>query len=233
MTPNRLETTKLRAVALAMVLAPVLLIFNELLTPVNHESDSAAEQLASVVREPGRYGLLMLGMLAGMVLLIPATLTLMRLVRGRGAWWGLIGGYAVMLGLIMFCVSIGAMALTLTVFADLPADQTVAMEPGVAAINDGKGVLWVPLFGLFFGLTLGSVVLAVGLWRSMAVPRWAAVAFPLGWWLFLLGPSQAVRALGPAVLLVVLGVVAWQSLRRDGPLAARQPGSLGVEGAAS
>ncbi|MGH2530874.1 MAG: hypothetical protein ACRDJW_01085 [Thermomicrobiales bacterium] len=233
MTTNRIESVKTRAAALAMVLAPILLIVNELLTPVNHESDSAAEQLASVAREPGRYGLLILGMLAGMVLMIPATLTLIRHVRERGAWWGLIGGYAVILGLVMFCVSIGAMALTLTVFADLPAAQWVAMEPGVEAINDGKGVLWVSLFGLFFGLTLGSVVLAVGLWRSMAVPRWVAVAFPLGWWLFLLGPNQAVRALGPTVLLVVLGLVAWQSLRRDAPVAGRQLGSLDVERASS
>jgi hypothetical protein len=211
--PSGVQFVRRWGTAAALLLAPLSLVVQELLSPIDHEIDTGSEMLATLGDKLGRYEASTLLLLAGMALMLPTPLAVARLIRGRGGWFGLIGGWATAFGVLMFCVNIGAMGLALTAIADLPPEQRAAQAPAVDAILEVKGAVGVPATAIV-GLFLGPILLAVGLWRSRAAPVWVALLLPIGWWLFLVAPDHLVRALGPALLAVAGGALA---LRRREP----------------
>jgi hypothetical protein len=97
------------------------------------------------------------------------------LVPARGARWANVGGSLVWLGAAMYGVGIGGWA-TVYYFATDPA----ALDPATAArlidhVNDDTArMLAVPIGGALL-VALGSIVLAVALWRARTVPRWVPI----------------------------------------------------------
>ncbi|WP_371404700.1 DUF4386 domain-containing protein [Kribbella sp. NBC_00662] len=92
------------------------------------------------------------------------------LVRRRGAAWATVGGLIMWIGTALYAVGVGGWAATYY-FATAPGVETSAMD----RINDDTLHL---LGALMIGsllVALGTVVQAVGLFRSHAVPRWIPV----------------------------------------------------------
>jgi hypothetical protein len=201
----------------AMLVAPLLLILTELVSPIDHERDSPEQILATLGRSGGQYQASLLLMLGGMALMIPATIVLTRIARAPGQRVSRLGGVFLITGMVMFCANIGAMGLSLTALAVLPADQRATAVPAVTAIMDGKGAITFIIPPLVLGVTLGSILVTIGLWRSRTLPRWACLAFVGGWWLFMFGPSHELRAAGALTLLACLGPAAWRIVAENRP----------------
>jgi hypothetical protein len=144
------------------------------------------------------------------------------LVRGRGATWANAGGVLVALGGVLFA----AMGYTIAVvswYATSPGGigpaagaallDDVRTDPGHFAAADVLG---------FVTLTLGSLLIAVALWRSGSVPRWVPISLAvLTLAQFAPWPDRAFDV-EQAVLMGVFLVVAW--------FAGRRPASAVAEG---
>jgi hypothetical protein len=97
------------------------------------------------------------------------------LVPARGARWATVGGSLIWLGAAIYGVGIGGWA-TVYYFGTDPG----ALDPATATrlidhVNDDTArMLAVPIGGALL-LALGSMVLAVALWRARTVPRWVPI----------------------------------------------------------
>jgi hypothetical protein len=104
-----------------------------------------------------------------------AALAAWLLVPARGARWATVGGSLVWLGAAIYGVGIGGWA-TVYYFGTDPG----ALDPATATrlidhVNDDTArMLAVPIGGALL-LALGSMVLAVALWRARTVPRWVPI----------------------------------------------------------
>jgi hypothetical protein len=191
-----------RYVTMAPMLAgPLLIALAEPLSPIDTGSDTPAERLGSILANPGRYGLTVACLLAGMLLLVPAVLTTSQAVTGRGQRTAQVGAVLAATGFMLFAVNIGAVGIGPTAWASLPEGQQAALVPAFTAMDEARGLMPLPVFGSFLPPLVGMLTLAVGLWRGRAAPRWAVVALPLGWMAFVFGPSHLVRSAGALLML--------------------------------
>lgn len=206
--------------ALALIAAPLLLTVGFAIHPA--EEDSGAAQLQVIVDNTERWDVAHCLILAGTVLFIPAVLALARLIGGRGAWYGLVGAALAGIGVVFVGALVGADALAPSAFADVPAAQRDGLAPGIQAVIDLKGNM--PVVLLFFGLPLGLLVLGIGLLVTRTAPRWSAIFVATGAVVLGVIVGNQVLAVGSALLLVGLGSIGVQELRRGAPAAATRIG---------
>jgi len=133
--------------------------------------------LALVAAHPDLERWSSLAALLGCLLLVPASLGLMRLVRVRAARLGLVAGvlmvaaYACYFALVFNGFTPGAM-----VRSGGSMDNHVAV---LQALLDEPMTIWVYIT-FAVGNLLGTLLMGIALLRARAVPRWAAYAV-LGW----------------------------------------------------
>jgi hypothetical protein len=192
-------------------------------------SDSTgAEALALFGAHPT---LVRLGVTAGMIgclLLIPAVLGLFRLVPTpvRGGRAVLVGGTLMIAGYVCYFAVLQS-SFAIVAMAEQGGDRAAF----ATAIDGGQADPWaVWVFGLFvLGNLVGTLVVAVGLLRSGAVPVWTAIAIGLWPPLHVLGlvffgneVPQVIGATLQALGFVGCGVVL---AGRRGELPATSPAS--------
>jgi hypothetical protein len=139
-------------------------------------SDTRA-MLAAIAQHPTQWYLFGLFLLVSYVLLAPAVLGLMHLLRDRAAAWSSIGGSLAFLG------AIASVADTRLVFVhwqmaapEADRDQMVAL---LTRLEAAAGATLPFILGTL-GLVIGTVLLAIGLYRSRVVPTWVAAALGAG-----------------------------------------------------
>jgi hypothetical protein len=124
-----------------------------------------------------RWWILLVFLAANLILNVPAqALATVILVRRRGAAWATAGGAVMWIGTALYAVGVGGWAAAYY-FATDPAVGPTAGTAVMDAIGDDMPHL---LGGLIVGsllVAVGTVIQAIGLWRSQAVPRW----IPLLW----------------------------------------------------
>ncbi|RZT20111.1 hypothetical protein EV649_3253 [Kribbella sp. VKM Ac-2569] len=91
------------------------------------------------------------------------------LVRQRGAAWATTGGFLIWIGIAVQAVGVGLLAATYYVATGVDATTGGAV---IDKANDDLLHLFGPLLAGALVVALGTVIQAVGLWRSHAVPRW-------------------------------------------------------------
>jgi uncharacterized protein DUF4386 len=163
------------ALAGALVVAPIAYLVSTLVAPPL-ESDEAA-QLAQMAAHPDRTYLFALLTIVGSMLLLPATVALAQLSARRSPWLAYLGGGLVALGVL---VAIGdSFGLLWEWQMAVPGSNRTQMA---ALLNRFDTTTGAALLFTIGGLALltGCVLLAAALWRSHAVPRWAALALPIG-----------------------------------------------------
>jgi hypothetical protein len=159
-------------------------------------------------------------LVAGVQLIVgacAAALAAWLLAPARGARWATTGGSLVWLGAAIYGVGIGGWA-TLYYFGTDPA----ALDPATAArlidhVNDDTArMLAVPIGGALL-VALGSMLLAVALWRARSVPRWvpalgalSAVAT------IVLPPDTLAGIIGEAASSASTIAIGWYAWRRFG-----------------
>jgi hypothetical protein len=190
----------------SLVLAPLAYLVSTLVAPPLLSGD--AEQLAAMGRELDRTYVFGLFTIVGTILLVPALVGVMQLLRERSPWLGYIGGGLVELGLL---IAIGDSFLTLVDWqmAKQAGDRT-EMAALLNNLDNAAGLTTLFAVG-GLGIMVGGVLLGIGMLRSRTVPWWAAVAFPAGAILNILGFSMhslPVLDASAVLLLASLGPVA-------------------------
>jgi hypothetical protein len=127
--------------------------------------------------------------------------------------WGTVGGSIVWLGAALYGVGIGGWAAAYYFGTD------PSLAPGTAAalidrINDDTAhVLAVPVAGALL-IGLGTLVLAVALWRARSVPRWVPIAGALAAVATIMippdSPAGIVGEAASSVTTIAIGWYAWR-----------------------
>ena len=198
--PSRFPKT---AAAACMITSPLLLLASAAVSPPLKSSEGA--QLAAIAHHPDRdYWFILLG-LVGTILLVPAVLGLMHMLRERAPGWGYIGGSLALVGTLLGLVDWGSELVKWQMAS--PAADRAQMTALLKRFDDTAGSA-LPLQLSGFAVLVGLVLLAVALYRTRAVPSWTAFGLATGIVLNLAGyvaNSVALLTISSAVLLAALG----------------------------
>jgi hypothetical protein len=146
-----------------------------------------------------------------------AALAALLLVPARGGRWATIGASLVWVGAAVYGVGIGGWAAVYFSGSDPGAlDPAIATRLIDHVNDDGIRMMAVPFGGALL-VALGSLLLAVALWRARTVPRWLPIAGALSTLVtIVIPPSSALGLLGEAAssaTTVAIGFYAWQLSR--------------------
>ena len=216
---------------LCLIGGPVLFLVAQIVAP-NTDHDNKAKELAAVAAHKGSYLATTYIFLAAAILLIIASIGMIRFFRGpRGVTAGQVAGGLLVLGSAVI-FSFFAFAITEYEMVNQKGLNRPALAQFLHKANDSNSAL--PLFILFLlGVVLGLILLAVAMYRTRVVPVWAAVAVLAGGVSSIFNPV-ALEIAGDALLVVGLGALAfrilgmsdeeWDSPReRKGVAAAAEP----------
>lgn len=184
---------------LGLFLGPLCFFLGTLLDPA--WEDDAGAYLESVGAESGRY--LAAGALwtVGSLLFIPGVLGAMKLMRGRGITLGQIGAGLMSIGLILFSANVA--------FYGIDVEMARASDRAAAA-RIFEGIQESSVLGPFYmatflgGIVLGSILLAIALFRRRVVPVWSPLLIVASTVLGFFGETQMLSAL--SLLLLVIGL---------------------------
>lgn len=187
--------------AIGLIAGPLLFTIETLLDPA-WASDSA-EYLTEVADNKGRYiGAGAVGTI-GSLLFIPGLLGVMRLFRGRSITLGQIAAGLLTVGVIGLTAGLAFNGFDVILAEH--ADRAGAVEI-YDELEENGAVIAYFVFFFFIGIVLGSILLAIALFRRRIVPIWSpillVVAMVVG---FLAGEESAiVNAIGTLVLAAAL-----------------------------
>jgi hypothetical protein len=152
---------------ICLITQPLLNLISVSISP--GQSTDTSEQLAMIGAYPTRFLISSLLDLVWLLLLIPAVLGLLHLLRARGALLGHIGcGFAL-------AGAVGAAAYRGVNLGQLQVVES-GLKPGQLLTAFGQASLGSVVVMLMsaIGLIVGYALLAVGLWRTRAAPRGAS-----------------------------------------------------------
>jgi hypothetical protein len=152
---------------ICLIIQPLLNLISVAISP--QQSTDTSEQLAMIGAYPTRFLISSLLDLLWLLLLIPAVLGLLHLLRARGALLGHIGcGFAL-------AGAVGAAAYRGVNLGQLQVAQS-GLDQGEVLAAFGQASLGSVVVMLIsaIGLIVGYALLAVGLWRTRAAPRGAS-----------------------------------------------------------
>jgi hypothetical protein len=210
--PARTARTRDIGLAVALVVAPWFIVVAntaDSITSMDGADDLTPRgALALAAAHPTLEGWANLAGLLGSLLLVPAVIGIMKLVRLRAARLGLIGG--VLTGsayICYFALIFGGFTPAAMVAAGGSKPQNIAV---LQALLDEPKTIWVyVLFAV--GNIVGTFLLGLALLRARTVPAWAAyavIAWPvlhvlgLPWFEVIGAVLQAVGMLGVAMALL-------------------------------
>ncbi|MFC2054750.1 hypothetical protein ACFLV7_10745 [Chloroflexota bacterium] len=112
-----------------------------------------------------------------MVLSVPpltiVIIKFMSMLKRSGAWWGFIGGFMAIYGVLGLAVQKTAQCLVMSTFDTLPETVYAQLLPGIEAIFNLKGYL--VIIYLLPLLPIGVLIQGIGLYHEKAIPRWQSV----------------------------------------------------------
>jgi hypothetical protein len=161
-----------------------------------------------------RYYIVNLIAMIAVVLMVPAVLGLMHMVRERRPAHGAVGGGLSILGLLATMAGFGIAFAVWRMVADGVQPGDVAL---VESINETAGVQ-IPIAIVGFAGAIGFAVLMLGMYRAHVVDWWMALCAALGVVLINVAFPAGVLALaivGGALLLVGLGTIGLMVLRES------------------
>lgn len=166
--------------ALCFILFPLAFVFAFAVHPgLLHPHLLAPEGLILRAHDAG---LLQIGhvlVLLSTALLVVAAVHFARLLeRTSWAWAGLVGGALGIMGAVILAADKGALCLSMSALDTVPASRFAPMMPGLLAMYSHKG--WMVLLWGIALLPVGFAILAAGLYKTRALPRWQSALFLVG-----------------------------------------------------
>ncbi|WP_322770050.1 hypothetical protein [Frankia sp. Cr1] len=208
------RTLPARALALATLLAPVLLLAANAIEPAaldeRHGTDPAksAQALLDIAPDRARLPLFVLLLGLGLALLVPAAIGLTRLAGGRPL--AVTGAALVALGAPMGALSNAVSALNLHRLTDPALPRGVAVQ-ALAYDSMKTSIIYFLLYLLMF---VGILLLGIALLRSGPLPRWQTALIGLGPLVVLLAPTGNIAgALAPLPFTLGMAFAAREQAR--------------------
>jgi hypothetical protein len=201
--------------ATAMLAAPVLLIAGTAVEPAEVEHrvrgsrQAATDQLTVLAGHRPALAAAAVLLTLGLAALIPAMLGAAALVTARGRRWARIGAALVTIGAPAGAASNAASILLLYHATSPDVDPTAAVAVRIAPSGPADLIL----FALYALMPIGMILISIGLYRSQAVPRWAAALTALGTALGFLSPAGPIGATFTLPLLASLAIIARRHLQ--------------------
>ena len=185
---------------ISLIAAPVVFLVGTAVDPA--WADDTEEYLNEVAADKGLYLLAGILNLVGALLLIAGLLGVIHLLRRRRVTIGQIGAALVMIGAVAI-----ASTYTINVIEILGTGDEFDRGQVVRLLDDAEeSGEAAPIFVMFLlGLVLGSILLAIGLWRQRAVPLWVPIVLVLSSLAgFVAGDTQAASLISSAILAAAL-----------------------------
>ncbi len=206
-----------RLTAAALVVAPALLLVDNLLHPKEFTRGNEARQLAEIADHYQRWQAAhALGFVA-LIIFAAATAGLAVLVARRSFRAGLTGGALGIAGLIALGSVIAIDGYTWGILGEISARPDVDQRTVELTLRDVQESDWSLIYYTTpVAFIVGLIVLAVGVARARLAPVWAAAALILG--VLMTGTETAIVSnayfiAGAAVLLAGGAAVAWGLVR--------------------
>jgi hypothetical protein len=196
-----------------MVLAPLLFLVAFVVSP--KLETNAGGQLRAATGHVDRFYIANLVAMVGLILVVPAVLGVMHMLRERQPGYSAIGGALTIVGVLASLVGIGV-SFVIWEMARHGGDSAGNVSVLHGVLKDTGAVI--PVYIVGFAGAVGAVVLSAGLWMSRVADWWMAlffaagvvcinVAFPAG--------VLAVAIVGAALMLVGLGSMGLVVLRES------------------
>jgi len=150
---------------------------------------------------------------AGVQLVIGATVAAVAAMVLAPNRWGTVGGSMIWIGAALYGVGIGGWAAAYYFGSD-PSLAPAAAVGLIDRINDDAGhLLAIPIGGALL-IGLGTLVLAVALWRARSVPRWVPIVGALTAVATIVAPPDTVAGLvaeaASSATTIAIGWYAWR-----------------------
>lgn len=145
-------------------------------------------------------------------LLVVSAYHFAHVLRGRGAWFGLIGGAMAIVGAVILAADKGALCLVPSAFDTLPPAAFEALRPGLVVMQAREG--WLVILWLLPLLPLGFVVQGIGLLRERLVGRAEGAALIAGSLLLANPDIEALSLVASLLLTAALWSYGLRLLRR-------------------
>jgi hypothetical protein len=218
---ERTAKTRRAALALAMFTAPWFIVMAEvghsIANPQGKDDIDPAVALTIATDHTTLLRWASFAALMGAMLLVPAVLGVMRLVRTRAARLGLVAGVLTAAGYICYFALVLQGAFTETAMATVGGSTTQNVDVLQAVMDDPLGVRWVgPAFVL--GNIVGTFLLGLALVRARTAGRWAGYGLIAWSVLHVLSFSPWVEVVGAVAQALGLAVAAAALLREERPV---------------
>ena len=139
-------------------------------------------------------------MVCAIPLIIGVTLSLEHLIRGKADWLALIGSVLAIIGSVVLALDKGAYFLVPSAFDTLPKNVLFSLMPGIQAMIDRASfmaIVWLlPL------ISIGLILIAVGLIKKNVVPKWQGISIIVGL-VLLINPDIDIISLVASVFLLL------------------------------
>jgi hypothetical protein len=195
-----------QTVAWSMVLAPLAGLIGAVALPALRST--RGKELSAIAAHQDRFYLYAIGILISSYLFVPVYFGLLNLIREHSPRLAYLGGGVALLGML---VAIGDAATELMYWQmGSPHADHAQMTALADRYESAAGTSLIYSVGGIAAL-VGSVLVAVALWRTRAVPRWTAVGIVVGLVANIAGfgaASQPVLVASYVVLLAALGRIA-------------------------
>jgi hypothetical protein len=168
-----------RATSIALVIASLLFVADNLIHPKEYTPDHEAEQLRVIADHYTRWQVAHVLGLGTILVFTVAVLGLAFLVRRRAPTLGLWGGVLGVLGLLGFATVIGLDGYSWAIVGEVSSRG----DPHTAqlVLHDLQQSDWAwPYYLPALGFLVGLLLLAVGLVRTGAVAPWVGILFGAG-----------------------------------------------------
>jgi hypothetical protein len=214
----RTARTRQVGLALAMFAAPWFIVAAEtghsIANPHGQDDIDPSVALAIATDHTTLLRWASLAALVGAMLLVPAVMGVMRLVRIRAARLGLVAGVLTAMGYICYFALVLQGAFTETAMATAGGSTSQNVVVLKAVMDDPLGVGWVgPVFVL--GNIVGTFLLGLALIRARTAGRWAGYGLIAWSVLHVLAFSPWVEVVGATAQALGLAVAATALLRND------------------
>ena len=144
-------------------------------------------------------------------LLVVAAFHFAAIVRGRGAWFGFVGGAMAVLGCVILAADKGALCLTASAFDTLTVGDYAKIRPALIVMHERAG--WLSLLWLLPLLPVGFAIQGIGVVRERLMPTWRGTALVTGALLLANPDIELISLLGSVLIGVALVPYGWGLLR--------------------
>jgi hypothetical protein len=184
--------------AISLLVTPVLLFLAVIIGP--DMGDDAAEQLADIADSETGFVIGGLLFLIAPLVLVPGMMGVIRLMRRRGVTLGQVGAGMIMFGALMTVAFYGYGLVQYIAATESGLDRAQMVK--LFDASEDTALIIPVVVGFLGGLVLGSILLAVALWRSAVVPIWSPIALVVSNVCNFFAESNLLTAIGFALLFV-------------------------------